>query len=48
MTKSPDKYVNIVMAKAEKYRVQIGDDDGSGFADQREKAKAKETAKIRQ
>ena len=48
VTKSPDKYVNIVMAKAEQYRAQIGDDDGSGFADQGEKAKAKETAKVRQ
>ncbi len=48
MTKSPDNYVNIVMAKPEQYRIQIGDDDGSGFADQREKAKGKETAEVRQ
>jgi soluble lytic murein transglycosylase-like protein len=28
--KSPDKYVRIVMANAERYRVQLGDVDGSG------------------
>lgn len=28
ITKSPDKYVNAVMTKAEQYRVRIGDDHG--------------------
>lgn len=32
VTKSPDKYVNIVMANAERYRVELGDDDGSSPA----------------
>ena len=47
VTKSPDEYLNIVMANAERYRLQIGDDDGSSFADQTEKAKAKEPTKVR-
>jgi len=32
VTKSPDRYVNAVMAKAEQYRVQIGDGDGNSVS----------------
>jgi len=48
VTKSPDRYVNAVMAKAEQYRVQIGDDNGSGFANEVREAKTEKTTKVRQ
>jgi soluble lytic murein transglycosylase-like protein len=32
VSKSPDRYVNAVMAKAEQYQVQIGEDDGGSVS----------------
>jgi hypothetical protein len=48
VTKSPDRYVNAVMAKAEQYRVQIGDSNGSGFAIEVREAKTEKATKVRQ
>lgn len=43
VSKKPDKYVNLVMANAERYRVQLGGVDGSSSANEAEK-----TTKVRQ
>lgn len=48
VTKSPDRYVNAVMAKADQYRVQLGDSNGSSFANEFKEAKTEKTTKVRQ